>query len=60
MTKNRGIRLMRTITVKKYRQGAGWVVASWDPKVRAWRTSHQMSYSHACQRVRDLRAKDGR
>lgn len=27
-----------------YRQGGGWIVATWDEHVHAYRLSHEMSY----------------
>jgi len=39
----------------KHRQGNGWIVLTYDPRVDTWRESHEMSYPAACHAVREAR-----
>jgi hypothetical protein len=46
MTKNQALQIAAE-RVKMYRQGRGWIVSHYDPKARAYRTSHEMPYEQA-------------
>lgn len=37
----------------KYRQGNGWVVSSWSDHYNCYVLSHEMSYTAACERVKN-------
>lgn len=39
--------------VHKYRQGNGWVVCTWNERMGCWLTGDEVTYSAACQQVRD-------
>lgn len=46
-----------TEDVTMYRQGGGWVVSTYDPKVNAKRVSHEMPYSLAREHLTRARAE---
>ncbi len=39
----------------KRRQGAGWIVVTYDPQYDGWVESREMSYSAACSAVKEAR-----
>lgn len=41
----------------KYRQGRGWIVATWYDRMGAWDLSQELTYSAACQMVREERER---
>lgn len=51
---------MNKITKKnvanKYRQGSGWVVSNYNPRVGMWSSSNEISYEKACRFVREYKA----
>lgn len=56
MTKTQALK-QATEDVTMYRQGSQWIMSSYDPKARANRVSHAMSYWVAREQVTQARAE---
>lgn len=48
-------RITKRNVANKHRQGAGWIVSTYDPGYDAWVESGEMSYWAACTAVRKAR-----